>query len=439
MSPLLNRALADEAQELGKLEALQAEMARLHDHLRATGTQRDRLEEELRATELSASALQARIQDAEKNVATVDVELADLHRQRRNLEQKHRRQLEELSKQIAAAYRLGRQEPLKLVFNMENPQSLGRNLRYYDYFVTARRDQLRRYQDTLEELAANQAIIDTKRGDLGAHQQLLVQERAALTVRQGEREKLLAEIDRQLHTDNERLQQLATERKALEAVLAAIEAERQRQLKLERELERERQRELALAQERQRQAEAAAQSAADAATASGANREAADTRADSGLSDGGTPNDEAADTPTDDRITPTAAPFGTQRGLLPWPARATVAHAFGSVRAASLSWQGWLMVGEEGTPVRAIHPGRVVFADYLGGQGLLLIIDHGDGYLSLYAHNQALLKRIGDAVERGEVVARIGNTGGVGRSALYFEIRHGGEAIDPRSWLRSKA
>jgi len=262
-----------------------------------------------------------------------------------------------------------------------------------------------------------------------------VQERAALTDRQGEREKLLAEIDQQLHTDNERLQQLATERKALEAVLAAIEAERQRQLKLERE----RQRELALAQERQRQAEAAAQRAADAATASGANRRVADTRADSGLSNGGTPNDEAANMPTDDRITPTSAPFGTQRGLLPWPARATVAHAFGSVRAASLSWQGWLMVGEEGTPVRAIHPGKVVFADYLGGQGLLLIIDHGDGYLSLYAHNQALLKRIGDAVERGEVVARIGNTGGVGRSALYFEIRHGGEAIDPRPWLRSKA
>jgi len=417
-------------------------MAQLHDRLRATGTQRDKLEEELRATELSASALQARIQDAERNVAMVDVELADLHRLRKNLQQKHRRQLEELSRQIAAAYRLGRQEPLKFVFNMENPQSLGRNLRYYDYFVTARRDKLTRYQHTLEELAANKAIIDTKRGDLGAHQQLLVQERAALTVRQGEREKLLAEIDQQLHTDNERLQQLTAERKALEAVLAAIEAERQRQLTLERELERERQRKRALAQERQRQAEPATQSAAEAASASGSNRGAADTRADGGLSDDGAPgapNDKTADMLTDDRITPTAAPFGTQRGLLPWPARATVAHAFGSVRAASLNWQGWLMVGEEGTPVRAIHPGKVVFADYLAGQGLLLIIDHGDGYLSLYAHNQALLKRIGDAVERGEVVARIGNTGGVGRSALYFEIRHGGEAIDPRSWLRSKA
>ncbi len=97
------------------------------------------------------------------------------------------------------------------------------------------------------------------------------------------------------------------------------------------------------------------------------------------------------------------------------------------------------MIGADaGAPVQAVHPGRVVFSDYLRGHGLVLIIDHGRGYLSLYAHNQVLLKEMGDWVREGETLARAGNSGGLDESALYFEIRHNGKPQDPRVWLGAR-
>lgn len=131
-------------------------------------------------------------------------------------------------------------------------------------------------------------------------------------------------------------------------------------------------------------------------------------------------------------------PFAERRGELDWPVAGPVAAAFGSRRAGSLQWTGWLIGAESGEPVHAVHPGRVVFSDYLRGHGLVLIIDHGDGYLSLYAHNQVLLQEMGDWVRGGEMLARVGNSGGLEKSALYFEIRHNGKPQDPRVWLGAR-
>lgn len=93
---------------------------------------------------------------------------------------------------------------------------------------------------------------------------------------------------------------------------------------------------------------------------------------------------------------------------------------------------------QEGSEVHAIHAGTVVFADYLRGHGQLIIVDHGGGYLSLYSHNQALLKNTGTRVQGDEVIARAGASGGLERSALYFEIRQGGKTLDPAVWLRKR-
>ncbi len=131
-------------------------------------------------------------------------------------------------------------------------------------------------------------------------------------------------------------------------------------------------------------------------------------------------------------------PFAERRGKLAWPVTGPVEAAFGSRRAGSLRWTGWLIGAEAGEPVQAVHPGRVVFSDYLRGHGLVLIIDHSDGYLSLYAHNQVLLQEMGDWVRKGEILARVGNSGGLEKSALYFEIRHNGKPQDPRIWLGAR-
>ncbi|MCW8908761.1 MAG: peptidoglycan DD-metalloendopeptidase family protein [Sedimenticola sp.] len=129
-------------------------------------------------------------------------------------------------------------------------------------------------------------------------------------------------------------------------------------------------------------------------------------------------------------------PFKRLRGKLDWPARGRLVSLFGQQRAGNLTWDGVVIAAGEGSEVRAIHHGRVAFADWLRGFGLLLIIDHGDGYMSLYGHNQSLFKDTGEWVEPGEAVALMGSSGGKERAGVYFGIRHNGRAVNPKKWCK---
>ena len=124
-----------------------------------------------------------------------------------------------------------------------------------------------------------------------------------------------------------------------------------------------------------------------------------------------------------------------QKGKLPMPCKAKVAHAFGQNRAAGMKWQGWVLDAASGTEVSSIAYGRVAFADWLRGYGLLMIIDHGQGFMSLYGYNETLLGEVGDWVESGAVIAIVGNNPG-GDQGLYFELRKDGKAVDPAAWLK---
>tara|TARA_R110000822_G_scaffold187752_19_gene326843 strand:- start:13552 stop:14694 length:1143 start_codon:yes stop_codon:yes gene_type:complete len=130
--------------------------------------------------------------------------------------------------------------------------------------------------------------------------------------------------------------------------------------------------------------------------------------------------------------------FTSQKGQLPWPISGQLTKHFGASRNTNITWNGWLLKAREGSPVNTVHHGRVIFSDYLRGHGLLIIIDHGDGYMSLYAHNQVLLKETGEWVLTGETIAKVGNTGGRSENALYFEIRHNGKPTNPKRWLKKK-
>ena len=127
--------------------------------------------------------------------------------------------------------------------------------------------------------------------------------------------------------------------------------------------------------------------------------------------------------------------FTSRKGKLKWPIKGRVAHSFGSKRSGTLRWEGWLISASAGDAVKTVHHGRVVFSNYLRGFGLLVIVDHGDGYMTLYAHNQELLRETGDWVQSNEVISRAGDTGGLNKPALYFEIRKQGNPADPKVWL----
>jgi len=131
-----------------------------------------------------------------------------------------------------------------------------------------------------------------------------------------------------------------------------------------------------------------------------------------------------------------AEPFAALRGKVPWPLRGRIVERFGSSTGGGQASQGVLIAAKGGSEVRAVSHGRVVFADWLRGYGLLMIVDHGDGYLSLYGYNETLLKDVGDWVDAGTVVATSGASGGRPTPGLYFELRYKGKAVDPVAWLK---
>ena len=127
--------------------------------------------------------------------------------------------------------------------------------------------------------------------------------------------------------------------------------------------------------------------------------------------------------------------FASSKGQMLWPLKGSLLEKYGNQRTRDMRWQGWLIKATIGSSVKAIHQGRVVFSNYLRGFGLLIIIDHSDGYMSLYAHNQELIRDTGDWVQRGETISRAGNTGGLTETAVYFEIRKDGQTVNPKNWL----
>jgi murein hydrolase activator len=129
--------------------------------------------------------------------------------------------------------------------------------------------------------------------------------------------------------------------------------------------------------------------------------------------------------------------FTRLRGKLAWPVSGHLVARFGDARAGGVRWDGVLVATERGTPVKAVCQGRVIYADWLPGLGLLAIVDHGDGYLSLYGHNERLYKAAGEQVAAGDTIAAAGDSGGSPRPELYFEIRKGGKPVDPRPWFKA--
>jgi septal ring factor EnvC (AmiA/AmiB activator) len=128
-------------------------------------------------------------------------------------------------------------------------------------------------------------------------------------------------------------------------------------------------------------------------------------------------------------------PFSELKGKLTWPVAGRLAHDFGQLRAGGLKWNGVVLAAPLGREVRAIYHGRVVFADWLSGLGLLVIVDHGEGFMTLYGYNESTLKMAGDWVAPGDVIATVGDSGGQSEAGLYFEIRRGTRPLNPRGWI----
>jgi septal ring factor EnvC (AmiA/AmiB activator) len=424
---LFGTAYADErAQTQQQLDATRQDITELKKALAQVQQEKSGVQKDLRSTETKMGELQKQVEALQQQLKKTQAELQRLDDEKQKLEAARKEQQRLIATQARAAYQNGRQEYLKLLLNQQNPEKFARTLTYYDYMSKARLAQLRAFNETLAKQAAVQKDIDLQQAQLLAQQGNLDSQRHELEDVRKDRQAALAKLNDQYKASDTKLQAREQDQADLAKVLKTIEETLARQA---REAEEARQKALLAQQEADRRArEAAAQAEAQA------NRK-----------DDDAPAPEAPKRP---KPTPGAlvssggqsfgGEFSAAKGKLPWPVDGRLLARFGETRGddARTKWDGVMISASAGSTVRAVHGGRVVFADWLRGAGLLVILDHGNGYLSLYGHNQTLLKGAGDVVKAGEAISTVGTSGGQDTPALYFAIRQQGRPADPEQWCR---
>jgi septal ring factor EnvC (AmiA/AmiB activator) len=418
----------------------------------------------LRASETAISVSNKKLRDLAAQLKQAQAELDDLHAQIRKQQQVLSTRREELAEQLRKQYASGL-SPWTALLSGDDPQELGRDLGYLDYISRARAETVEGLRREIERLAELETRADARQRDIARLVRETTEQKAQLDQQKKERATVLARIEGQLAAqraeaaklgrDEKRLgelvndlaTQIAAARKAAEAARRAEEARRAAQAKAAAEARRA---EEARKAEQARRAAEAARAAAVAAKqaeasaklqaeqqarqaelqATQARQAAAEATREARAADAASKQAQAASTAA---AAPTSGE-GLKAGLR-WPVRGTVMARFGTDRPEGGVWRGILVRANEGTPVHAVGGGTVVYANWLRGFGNLLIVDHGQQFLSVYAYNQSLLKQAGDPVRAGDTVALAGNTGGQLDSALYFEIRHRGAAVDPVTFL----
>ena len=293
----------------------------------------------------------------------------------------------ELAKLLRAAQFAGEAAPLKALLAQDRVAEAERALTYQGYLQRAQVERIRVLGAEIARLQALEDEILQRRSALDAAGRRQAEQLAQLQAARQQRAGLLAQLDQQYRDRTEREKALGRDAKALQNLLAQLRAAA---AKAAREAERAR-----------REAERQARSTGK---------------------------------PAPKRNAVASAP-AMRVGGLSWPVSGSLLAAFGGRLPGGRRSDGVLIAAPAGTAVKAVADGTVVFADWMTGYGNILIIDHGNGYMSLYAHNDSLLRAAGDAVRRGDALAAVGSSGGQERPALYFELRRNGTPVNPSGWL----
>ena len=348
-----------------RLEAVKAEIERITREVSAEQVERDRLTGELRSAELSVSDVRGALMEVRRERTEGAARRSALTAEKHERETQLADNRAALAGQMRAAYLIGRQEPLKLLLNQQDPALAGRMFAYYSYFGRARAGQIKLIENDVQRIAELQVELEAEDEKLA---ELEKQQRARLSELEqarAKRSRVLASLEVQSHTRAQNLEKLRAQQAGLEKLLRELRA------------------------------------ASEKYPVTG--------------------NDA----------------FTRLRGKLNWPVSGRLVARFGESRAGGVLWDGVLIATERGAAVKAVCQGRIIYADWLPGLGLLAIVDHGDGYLSLYGHNERLYKAVGENVAAGDAIAAAGDSGGSSRPELYFEIRKAGKPVDPRPWFRS--
>lgn len=365
-----------------ELRQLKSRIETLQKQLAATEETKTEAADALRESERAISEANRSLRELAQQSSALGAQLSQLQSQSGRAEQSLESQQQLLARLLYREYLQGQPETLRLLLNREDPNQIARDLHYYSYISRARAAQIGQLRQNLAQLREIAQEVEHKASELSA---------------------VVAEQT----TQKKRLEQ---EKRARGLMLARVSRDIQKQRREMGTLKRDENRLTRLVEQLGR-----------IVSRSPAPRPPPKSR---------TRNERVPE------VQQEAGPFARLKGKLALPVRGELGNRYGSPRTdGGAIWRGLFIAAPAGQEIRAVAAGRVVFADWLRGFGNLLIVDHGDGYMSLYGYNETLFKRVGDPVNAGEPVAAVGNSGGGTDSGLYFELRHQGKPFDPLAWV----
>ncbi|MEJ7745934.1 MAG: peptidoglycan DD-metalloendopeptidase family protein [Luteimonas sp.] len=383
-----------------KLQRVRSELKVIAAERRRLEGERGSVSRDLRRVDEQVGTSTRALSETETELVRDQSALHELQKKRDALRALLGVQRAELARLLRAAYMVGSDAPLKVMLAQDRVAASSRTLTYHRYLQRDRARRIAQLNEALRGLETVERQIAHKRAALDSARSQRRAELAQLERDRKQRAALMAQLDQRYQDRATREKALGRDARSLEQVLSRLRAAAARTARDAKAAKAARQR--------------AAASNAPAKPAKSSRARSAGSRATSNV----------------------ASAIPIKVGGMNWPLNGTLLAGYGGTMPDGRASSGVLIGAPAGSSVRAVADGRVVFAEWMSGYGLISIVDHGNGYMSLYAHNDALLRDAGDSVKRGDAIANVGNSGGQGRPALYFELRRNGQPVNPNTWLQ---
>ncbi len=378
-------------------------LSELQQQLEALKKELDQAQEEhkdaadaLKESEVAISGADKKLHEISKQQVDNKKELAKLDAESKSTNQALSQEQKLLSGQLYQQYIHGQQSYVQLILQSEHPNEVARDLHYFSYVAKARADLINKMQNNLNKIKRLNELTASKLQEITVLKQKQLNEKRILEAQKKEKSKVVNSLSQQIAEQRGQIKKLSRDEKRLSQLVSRLAK--------------------IIPKNKPVSKPASTKQASPAIKNTPSSNIA--------LNNDNLPSDNFA-----------GANFSALKGKLRLPVRGTVSNRFGSARQDSgVSWKGLFIKASEGAEVKAVATGRVVFADWLRGFGNLIIIDHGDGYMSLYGNNQSVLKQAGEMVKSGDTIASVGNTGGNESNGLYYELRNQSRPFDPMTW-----
>lgn len=426
------RAKQKQAAETERSE-LQKKLNLLKRDIDRTETAKGHAADALSHSEAAISDANRALHELEDEQQRTEARINQLSKEQADLAKAVEAQHQRLAKLIREQYAAGSEDRIKLLLSGENPNRINRELQYMGYLSRAQAKLINTLRANLQVVESNKTETLGAKEALDEIAQEASQQKALLEKEKAKHATLLAQLSGKLAAQRRDAGNIERDEQRLSGLLDKLS-----------KLIEEQQRAEAAALEQRRQEQVRAKAERDRLRAQQARSRTQNSNAGKIKYPDPIDNDEPpAKAVAQNELIPDGAiqnaaltqAFAGLKGQLHLPLRGELTAKYGAKRGDGPNWKGLFIRAAEGSEVKAIAAGRVVFADWLRGFGNLIILDHGNQYMSIYGNNQAVLKRPGDMVKGGDVIASAGNSGGNEQSGLYFEMRHQGRAFDPLDWV----